>query len=268
MKKYSFFLALILSLLFISGYCYADSSNFEPIGLQPLPPNGVFSTFSANTIAHKKTAFSVSLERLGEPDFYRFSGYLAYGIVNSIELNLSIPYITEWGDNIDGFEDISFGLRHRLLIEEKHSIGAAYLITASMISGKDELSTDGHIGAGIAVSKRVGPVSGHANLIYALPGNSDLNEELTFSAGFDFSAGHDFKLLGELYGKRSYYSDNSVDNLELRFGSRLTTRENFFTTVGAGFGFKDSPEYRIMLSVTVLFPQEKKVIKKVIEEAE
>lgn len=262
MKKYGFILLFLAISLFDARFSYAG----EVSGLQPVPPNGVFSIFSADTIKKTKTATSFSTEMVEEPDFYRFSLALAYGAGEDIELNLNVPYRYEWEGRVDGLEDTAFGFKHRFFKEGKYGPSVAYLLTASLISGKEDFSTDGHVGAGIAFSKRVGPVSGHANFIYTKPGDSDLEDDITFGAGFDFSAAHDFKLLGELYGKRSYYS-SEIDKVEMRVGVRLSAGEYFFTTMGIGFDLKDStPEYRLMLSLTMLYPEDKKTVKKAYEE--
>lgn len=267
MKRYRFFLVFVLFIgLFFSGNSLAAS--FRVSGLQPLAPNSVFSIFSANTPEEGTAAAALAVEKTGKPDFYRFGAHLSYGVAKNFEVSLNIPYVHQWQNDLSGMEDIAMGLKHRFFSEGKYGPSVSYLVTASLVPGKEELSTDGHIGGGIVVSKRVGPVSGSANLIYAKPVDSDLEDEVTFGAGFDFAAAHNFKFLTELYGKKSYYSSH-VDQMELKFGARLITRENLFTTVGAGFDFKeDNPDYRLMLSLTLVFPKEKRVIKKVYEEAE
>jgi hypothetical protein len=162
---------------------------------------------------------------------------------------------------------MSIGIKHRFFDEGKYGPSVAYLISASLDSGKNDFSTEGSIGGGIIVSKRVGPVTGHVNLLYFRPGTSRFKDDITFAAGLDFSAAHSFKILAELYGKKSY--SGKVDRLEARFGYRLVTAENLFTTIGAGFDFKNrSPEYRLLLSLTYLFPPELKKIKRIYEQEE
>lgn len=258
MKKYLFPAVFLLANLLIAEHCYgADLS-----GLQPPAPYGVFSTMSASSPPRGTAAIALSAERSGEPNFWRLSTHLAYGITDSVEFSASIPYV----DNTNsGLEDIAFGVKHRFFDEGKYGPSIAYLFTFSVASGVDELSTEGRAGGGIILSKRVGPVNGHANLFYTLPFDSALKDELRFSAGIDFSASHDFRILGELFGRSSHFSDE-VDQLEARFGYRFIIGEDTFTTLGVGFDIKDrDPEYRIMASLTLLFPREKKTIKKVYE---
>ncbi|HXX57536.1 MAG TPA: hypothetical protein VEI96_06010, partial [Thermodesulfovibrionales bacterium] len=89
-------------------------------------------------------------------------------------------------------------------------------------------------------------------------------DDITFATGFDFAAARSVKILGELYAKKSY--SGSLDRLELRFGTRILTTENIFTTLGAGYDLKNrSPEYRILFSVSYLFPLKKKEIEKIEE---
>lgn len=246
MKKYpvSF---LLFSLLF-TGYSYG----FDLKGLQPLAPNGIFSTFSAESLKRGTSGIGFEIEKSHKPDFYRLTSRLAYGISDKVELEVTIPYVAKWKDSANGFEDIAIGLKHRFFDEGKYGPSIAYLLTLSMPSGKDEFSTDGSIGGGIIVSKRVGPVNGHVNLFYSRPGTNRFKDDITFAAGVDFSAARNFKILGELYSKKSY--SGSLDRLEARFGYRIMTTENLLTTLGVGFNIKNrSPEYRIMVSLTYLF---------------
>jgi hypothetical protein len=260
MKKCVFFLIFpFFSVILLTGYCYG----LDLSGLQPPAPYGVFSTMSANSPEKGKAAVAFSVERAGEPDFSRFSTHLAYGITDNVELGISVPYV----DNSEtGLEDITFGIKHRFFDEGRYGPSIAYIVTVALSSGTDELSTDGSIGAGIAVSKRVGPVYGHANLFYSIPGNSSLEDEVRFSGGIDFSAAHDFRILGEVYGEKSHFSDD-IDQLEARLGYRFLTGEGVFTTIGVGFDIDDgAPEYRLMVSITLHFPREEKPIEKVYEE--
>jgi len=263
MKKILPLLPLLLSGILFSSPC--PGAEPEMSGLQPIPPNGVFSTFGAQVIEEGKTAVSLSVERASEPSFYRLSTHIGYGFGEGIELSLSVPYII---DGTDGLEDTAIGLKHRFFSEGKYGPSVAYLLTASLITGRDELSADGHLGAGLAISKRVGPVEGHVSAIYSTPGKSELKDQFVFSAGFDFSAAHNFKILGELYGKKSYYSKD-VDQLELRLGYRFLLGEGTFATLGAGIDLKDgSPQYRVIFSLSGVFPKEKRPVKKVYEEAD
>ena len=115
------------------------------------------------------------------------------------------------------------------------------------------------------VSKRVGPVNGHANFFYTRPGNGKL-DEMSFLAGLDFAAANNFKLLAEIYCRKSNFS-NKIDSIEGRAGYRIKTTDFIYTTLGVGTDFKRrSPETRVMLSVTFLSPKEKKKMKKIYEE--
>ena len=110
-------------------------------------------------------------------------------------------------------------------------------------------------------------MTGHANLLYFRPGSGPLTEEITFAAGLDFAAANNFKILTELYGQKSY--SGSWNRLELRLGYRFLVTENLYTTVGAGTDLKNrNPEFRLFLSFSYLFPQERKEIKKIYEQEE
>ncbi|HET6515882.1 MAG TPA: hypothetical protein VFG09_12030 [Thermodesulfovibrionales bacterium] len=257
MKKYIFFFLLAVPLF----TDYAHGLDLK--GPQPLPPYGVFSTFSADSLKQGKAGMALGFEKSERPGFYRYTGQFGYGILDSLELDVSIPYYDGGNDYpINGFEDTSLALRYRFFDEGKYGPSVAVVATGSLPTGKDEISTEGSIGGGLAVSKKVGPFYGHANLFYSKPFTERFKDDLTFAAGIDFSASHSFRILGELYGKKSY--SGRLDRLEARFGYRLFTSDDILTTIGVGFDLKNrSPVYRILLSLTYLFNVEKQKIKKV-----
>ena len=261
MKKYPLFLILILFSL------YGNSYGFDIKGLQPIDPYGVFYTFSADSLSRGKVALSTGAEVSIEPDFYRFFFKSAYGITDSIELNLTVPYT--FGANVtDGFEDIAFGVKHRFFDEGKYGPSLAYILTASIPSGRNEFTTDGRFGIGLIVSKKVGPFNGHLNFFYERPNKRSLDNEISFLAGLEFAAAHNFKILTELDCKKSHFSDK-IDSVEGRIGYRIKTTDYIYTTVGAGFDFNHrSPEARLLFTVTFLSPSGKKKVKKIYEEEE
>lgn len=261
MKKYIPLLLFSISTLFIR-HAYA----FDIKGLQPVAPYGVFSTFSAESLKKGQYAVGAGVEKSVEPGFFRYLFQYANGINDSIEFIATVPYVDGWENVESGFEDIALGIKHRFIDETKYRPSAAYMVNVSIPSGKDVFSTDGRAGAGLIISKRVGPVSGHANIFYESVGSSKLEDEIIFAAGFDFSAAHDFKVIAEVYGRKSHYSD-SINVIEGRFGYRFMTTDYLYTTIGVGADLKKrSPEYRFMLSITAVLPAEKKSIKKVYEE--
>lgn len=259
MKKSFLFCVFILTVLCGSSY------GFEIKGLQPLDPYGVFSTFSAESLPEGKFAFSAGGEMSVHPDFYRLIFKTAYGLSDKVELELTGPY--DFGsDTPEGFEDVSLGLKHRFFDEGKYGPSLAYLLIASLPTGGEGLTTKGRYGAGLIVSKRVGPVNGHANLFFIRPGKGSLEDEVSFSAGLDFAAAHNFKLLAELFCRKSNFS-NKFDTIEGRAGYRIMTTDFIYSTLGIGTDFKRrTPETRVILTVTFLSPREKKKIKKIYEE--
>jgi hypothetical protein len=169
-------------------------------------------------------------------------------------------------DSTDGFEDIALGFKHRFFDEGKYGPSLACILNTSIPSGREGFSTDGRFGIGFIVSKRVGPVKGHVNLFYEKPGKRSLEDELSFLAGLDFAAAHNFKILAELYCKKGHDS-GKIDSVEGRIGYRIKTTDFIYTTFGVGFDLKNrNPETRIMFSVSFLLPPEKKEVKKIYEE--
>lgn len=259
MKQLCFFLLLVF--LVSSSNSYA----FDIIGLQPIAPNGVFSTFSTDSLPKNRTSFEIGTERSREPDFYRFYLKGSYGISDSVELNLMIPYVYDFLDSLDGPEDISIGFKHRFYNRGKYGLSLAYLINTSIPIGRDEFSTNGRYGIGFILSKKAGPFKGHLNLFYEKPGKGRLEDEIILASGIEFSAANNISFLGEILAKRSYYK-KEYNLIEIRFGYRIKTTDHIYTTVGLGFDLKNrSPEYRLMLSVSFVIPYEKMKTRKIYE---
>lgn len=259
MKRTFLFVLLLLAL---SEKIYA----FDISGLQPLAPHGIFSTFSAESLQKNKSSVEISFESSKGPDFYRTSFKTAYGITDKLEFNLTVPYVFNYFDKKNGLEDIAAGIKYRFYDEGKYGPSVAYLINASVPSGDNEFSSDGRVGAGIIVSKRVGPFKGHLNIFYEKPGNSRLKDEISLLGGVEFSAAYNFKILNEIIVKTSQYPQEH-NQTEARFGYRIKTTDYIYTTLGVGLEIRRiSPEYRIFISVNLTTPDEKKKIKKFIEE--
>lgn len=263
MKRPCYLLIVVFMLLSLtSGNAYS----FDLLGLQPVAPYGVFSTFSTESMPQHKFAFEVGGEVSSDPDFYRLHTRAAYGITDKMEFNVTIPLVIDFKDETDGFEDISLGLKHRFFDEGKYGPSIAYLIHVALPSGKDEFSTDGRLGVGLIISKRISPFSGHINVLYAEAGTGELDEEFTVSGGIEFAAAHNVKLLGEVIARNSHYSRKS-NQVEVRFGYRLQNTDSIFTTVGVGSDLKNrTPEFRFFVSVSIAPFHEKKKLKRIIEE--
>src|SRR5208283_3393595 len=88
---------------------------FDTEGLRPLQPYGVFSTFSAESLQQNTVDISLGFERSSEPNFYRETLQLAYGVHNRFEIEMTLPHIDDYQNNINGFEDANFGIKHRIL---------------------------------------------------------------------------------------------------------------------------------------------------------
>ncbi|MEW6738737.1 MAG: hypothetical protein ACOYU2_03300 [Nitrospirota bacterium] len=239
---------------------------FDVKGLQPLPPYGVFSTFSAESLKQNKVGFGLSVEKSYDPNFYRTVFNLAYGIHDKFEMNITLPYVTEWENRVDGFEDVSFGIKHRVMDEGKYEPAIAYVLTVSPPSGKDEFTTEGRVGGGLLLTKKVGPFKGHFNALYSKPDKYGLKDEYSVNLGAELAVTHDSKVLAEVVGRKNYFK-NKIDMLEWRLGYRIATTEYLYTTIGVGFDIKNrTPDYRLMFSVSVILPPEKKRIQRIYEE--
>jgi hypothetical protein len=258
MKKYHFFL------FFLSFVVVRPADCLDVKGFQPIPPYGIFSTFSAESLERGKMGAGLTIEKSLAPDFYRFTFLFAFGVYDNLEIGMTVPYVADWRHETDGFEDISFGIKYRFLDEGKYGPALALLIFGSPPNGKSEFSTEGNYGGGFILSKKIGPVWGHANLLYSRPGTERFNDDITFAGGIDFSASHNVNFLAEIYGKKSY--SGSLDRLEPRFGYRMRMGENLYTTLGAGLDIKNrNPEFRLLLTLSYFITPSKKKIRSIEE---
>jgi len=263
-----FFLIMKRAYYLILLFCLLPKTShaFDILGLQPVAPNGVFSTFSTDSLPRNRASFEVGFERSQDPDLDRFVLKGAYGFTDSIELDFTLPYVYDFLGSIDGLEDVAFGLKHRFYDEGKYGPSLAYILNASIPSGREEFTTHGQFGGGLVISKRVGPFEGHLNIFFEKPGTGTLRNEILFSGGLEFSAAHNFKLLGEFIAEKSHFS-NHYDRLETRLGYRIKTTNFIDTTLGFGFGMdKRKPEVRILLSAAFTSLREKRNIKTIYEE--
>ncbi|MEW6117382.1 MAG: hypothetical protein AB1553_10835 [Nitrospirota bacterium] len=241
------------------------SAAFEVKGLQPLSPYGVFSTFSAESLKQNKVGFGVGLEKSSDPDFYRTLFQFAYGLHDRFEINITLPYVIEWEDRVDGLEDLHIGIKHRIIDEGEVIPAVAYMLTVSPPSGKDEFTIDGGVGGGVVLTKKVGPFKGHINGLYSRPEKRGLREEYTLNIGTELAVSHNSKVLAELVGKKNF-TRNKIDLLEWRLGYRIVTADNIFTTIGAGFDIKNrTPDFRLIFSLSIILPKEKKKYQKIYE---
>jgi hypothetical protein len=261
MKRLAFFILLLIP--FSPVHAIDD---FEVGGIKPLPPYGLFSTFSAESLPRNKFGFGVTLERLVEPTFYRANLLLAYGLLDNLELNATIPYVIDWQDSVDGFEDFYFVMKHRLIDEGRIHPAVAYLVGFATSNGHDEFSTDGGFGGGLLLTKKVGPFKGHLNVVYFNPHESGLRERYLLNLGAELAITHNSTVLTELVGTKDF-DKNKLNLLEWRLGYRIAATENIYTAFGAGFDIKDrTPDFRLLFSVSFILPKETKTIKRIYEE--
>ncbi|MBN2653757.1 MAG: hypothetical protein JXR79_01395 [Nitrospirae bacterium] len=255
---------LIITLLAVSFANTADC--YEVKGLQPLAPYGVFSTFSAETLNHKKFNLGMNLEKIQDPNFYRASIQFAYGLTKNIEFSAALPIVLNWQESTDGTEDLAFGIKHKIYNGSSVLPAVSYLIAVSGYSGKDNFTTEGRIGGGLILTKKIGPFKGHMNFFYFKPGKSELHEEYSLNIGTELAVSNRSVILAEVIGKKEF-DKNKINMLEWRLGYRTRTADNIYTTIGAGFDIKNrTPDLRIMFSVNFILPIDKVRIERVVEE--
>ncbi|GBD98298.1 hypothetical protein BMS3Abin07_00309 [bacterium BMS3Abin07] len=229
------------------------SSAFELKGLQPIQPYGGFSAFNASTPGKGVYSMGIGFERSVDMNYYRATINGGYGISSGTEFLLTIPYLIEWNNSLDGLEDISAGIKQRFFKENKYGPSVAYLLKFSLPTGKNKFTTGGAAGAGLIISKKLGPFSSSLNLIYSVPFDGSYSKQLELIWGLDLRSAHDFDIVAELYAVDSYFTAG-FDSVEGRLGYRIRTAENVYTVLGAGYDFKGhDPEFRLTVSFNFIF---------------
>ncbi len=244
------FVLVLLVLLVFPGHAWP--ANFEFTGVRPLAPYGVFSAFSAQSPPRNAVSFGLNVEVARTPDSIKYIMGAAYGVTNRVEVMLTLPYVDGFQDT-SGLEDFALAGKYRFLDEGRYGPSAALLVTGFADTGKDRLSMGGGAGAGVILSKKLGPFMGHLNAILLSPQKSHLNSEWDFLGALEFPAANNMKLLAEYELRKGPYG-GGIDLSELRLGYRLFN-DNFFSTIGAGVNFADNtPDYRLFISLSTLFP--------------
>lgn len=241
----------------LSALSNESIASFDFKGLQPLPPYGVFSTLSAESLRQNEVGFGFAFEKSSEPTFNRICLQMVYALHDKVEFNLTVPYTFDMNNEVSGFEDFSLGIKHRFMSEGKYTPALAYLLIISVNTGKSNFSTEGAFGGGLILSKKVGPFKGHVNLIYTKPERSGLKDQYLFNIGSELAVTHKSKILAEIISRKNYFK-NKLDLLEWRLGYRVKTGENVYTTIGAGFDVKNrTPDYRLLFSLSFILPKKK-----------
>jgi hypothetical protein len=253
MKKDSlFFVVFCLFILTISR----PANAFVLQGLQPLQPNGVFSAFSASTSSKGTVSLGLEFERSIETDYYRTTAKAGYSVSDRMELLVTFPYLDDLDQEITGFEDYSVGIKQNFFKENTYGPSVAYLLRVSFPTDAEEFSTDGSVGAGLIISKKLGPFTGHLNFLYSEPFDDFYNEQIEIILGANLRAAHDLDILAELYMVDDYYSEE-FETYEGRLGYRIKTTDYLYTVLGAGYEFKNrDPEFRLMVSFNLIFGDE------------
>jgi hypothetical protein len=257
---------LYLFILFLLSLFFSSAEAFDIKGLQPVPPYGVFSTFSAESLKQNQIGASLELERSIGPDFYRTTLKGAYGLHDAFEVIFSVPYVFANREGGDGLEDVSFGVKHRLLNESDYWPAVAYLLTVSVPIENEDISTDGRVGGGLILTKKVGPFRGHLNVLYLKPEKDGLHDEYDVNIGTELAVTHNMRILAEFVGRKDFYKEK-LNVLEWRLGCRIANSDNIFTTIGVGLNSKNrTPDLRLLFSVSAVLPFQKTKIQKVYEE--
>ncbi len=241
------FLMLIVLVLLPTGAMAAPTLE----GYTSPSPYRVVSTLSADTPGKGEYAVDFSIEQSSSPDFYRYQTRVATGIWDNLEFGVNIPY--RHGDH-SSFEDVTFGAKHRLLDERSSIFSGAYLVSMTMPMKEDVNSTQGSVGTGVILSKRVGPVMGHFNLFYSEQFDEQLDDQWRSGIGVEFSASRGLKVLAEVYGLKPRGSNGDGYLSEARFAYRFEDEEVLYSTVGVGIGLsEESSNYRFFASVSMIF---------------
>lgn len=254
----------IFTLIVLISPCYS----FDRKGFSPTSPFSVFSTFSAESPRQNQLAFDLGFDVSREPDIKRINLNLSYGLTDKVEIISGLPYVFKYSNSFHekGFEDMNFGFKHRFTDESTYLPALAYIIYLSGEIGNEKFSSGGGWGGGAILTKKLGPVKAHGNLLYFKPSNNGFKETWNINFGTELMISYDSKMLLELIGRKAI-DKNKIDLLEWRIGYRIKVSDYSYTTLGAGFDIKNrNPDMRVLFSISFIFPREKIVTKRITEE--
>lgn len=231
---------------------------FDYFGYRSPAPFGVFSVMSTRTPLEDRYSLGVSFEKTESPDYYRYAFQLAAAPRDGIEIGLSAPYVQATDK---GFEDLSLGLKHRILGRPERGLSFAYFLGAGAPLRADAYSTEGGITAGAILSDKLGPFKSHLNVLHIGHADDDMKNEVSVGLGFAFAAARGLSVLAEFYG-RKFSSDDDLSMKEARFGYRFSDEEGFYTTIGIGIGMNSgTPDFRIIASIArLIFERDVEII--------
>lgn len=253
MKRLTVFLTLFILIL----ACQVHA--FDRKGFSPTAPFSVISTFSAESPKQNQVAIDMGLEFTNDPDIKRLNFNISYGLTDRVEIIMNLPYNLSYHNSVNdnGAEDINFGFKHRIIDETTYLPAFAYLLYVSGDIGREAFSTEGGIGGGLVVTKKVGPFKAHGNLIYFRPEKEGFKETWNINFGSELNVSYNSKILFEIIGRKAI-DKNKVDLVEWRLGYRIKVTDFSYSTVSAGFDIKNrTPDIRIMFGVSVVLPSEK-----------
>ncbi len=246
-------LFIIIFLLLIS-----NSYAFDRKGFSPTAPFGIFSTFSTDSPKQNQLAIDFGIDISREPKINRFNLNFSYGLIDKMEIIAGLPYVFKYKNSFEqrGFEDIKFGIKHRIVEESTYLPSFGYLVYVVGELGKEEFSTEGGLGGGIILSKKIGPFKTHGNILYFKPDKEELHESWNLNLATELLLSYNSKMLLEILGRKSV-ERNKIDLLEWRFGYRIKITDFSYTTLGMGFDIKNrNPDVRFIFSISIVLPKD------------
>lgn len=256
----------VLLLSVIPLFLISNSYAFDRKGFSPTAPFGIFSTFSTDSPRQNQVAIDVGIDITREPNMNRLNLNISYGLIDNIEIIAGLPYIFKYSNSFEqkGFEDIKFGIKHRIIEESTYLPSLGYLVYVAGESGKEEFSTEGGLGGGIILSKKIGPFKTHGNILYFKAGKKELNESWNLNLATELLLSYNSKMLLEILGRKSIET-NKIDLLEWRFGYRVKITDFSYSTLGIGFDIKNrNPDMRFIFSISFVLPKDKPNFKRIV----
>ncbi len=255
---------LIVFIFFFSFLIFTcQAQAFDRKGFSPTAPFSVISTFSADSPKQNQVAIDMGFEFTSDPDIKRLNLNVSYGLTDKVEIITNLPYNLSYHNSLtdNGAEDLNFGFKHRIIDETTYLPAFAYMLYVSGDIGKEAFSTEGGIGGGLIVTKKLGPVKAHGNLIYFRPEKEGLKETWNINFGSELNVGYNSKILLEIIGRKAI-DKNKIDLVEWRLGYRVKITDFSYTTVATGFDIKNrTPDIRFMFGVSIILPGEKRKLK-------
>jgi len=189
-----------------------------------------------------------------------------YGITEHLELSAELPFKfseVKKGNDIRGFEDITFALKALIVKEGKNNPALLFKTIVKYDNGNQDSglgSGDKDLGFVVAASKEICNFTLHSNIGYTFAGkdyDSSFKNYILYGIAGEYSITEKTNLLVEIYGESNSNFHVGVfkqHNLETLLGLAYQLTEKIVIDSGVKIGLLDnSPDYGLTFGLSMNF---------------